>query len=113
MLSTFTAPAVLWGLLAAVPAVGAEYLYRTVKGPWWEGLWMWIPLQLSISYCVYRMVTDPGTTALIDAFITWTFATALLRVVVTVGVLGETVHAGSWAALILVVLARFTQTVWR
>lgn len=104
--------ATLWALLAGSLAVACEYAYRTLPGPWWHYLWIWVPLQTFIGYCVYRLVTTPGTT-LLDAFIVWTFATVLLRVGVSVALLGETVSRGAWAALALVVLARVVQTAWR
>jgi len=101
-----------WGLIAAVPAVGAEYLYRTLPGPWHVNLHIWIPIQLSIGYCIYRIVTVPHTT-LLDAFVIWMFSTTVLRIFVSVVVLDETIRAGTWAALVLIVLARAIQTFWR
>ena len=104
-------PATVWGLTAAVPAVLAEYLYRTLPGPWWTHLYLWVPLQMSIGYCVYRLVTSPQTT-LIDAFVVWAFSTTFLRVVVTMFLLGDKVKEGTWFALVLLVLARVAQARW-
>jgi hypothetical protein len=104
-------PPVVWGLLAAVPAVLAEYLYRTLPGPWWHWLWIWAPLQLSIGYCVYRLVTTPNQT-LMDAFVVWAFSTTALRVAITVLLLGDAVKPGTWFALGLLVMARIAQTCW-
>ena len=108
---SFFGPAVLWGLGAALPAVFAEFLYRRWDAPWWHGLHWWIPLQLAIGYCVYRLVTIPQT-SLIDAFIVFAFATTFLRVFVTVAVLGDPVKGGTWFALALLILARIAQTYW-
>lgn len=106
-------PAVIWGLSAAVPAVLAEYLYKTwpVGTPWWQGLWMWVPLQMSIGYAIYRLVTTPDTT-LLDAFVIWAFSTTAMRVVVSVGILGETVKGGTWFALGLLIMANVAKTFW-
>lgn len=107
-------PATVWGLAAAVPAVTAEYLYRVFARqgwPWWHGLPLWIPMQLTIGYCIYRLVSVPQLT-LIDAFVVWALSTTLLRVVVSVLVLGDSVRAGTWFALSLLILARVAQTFW-
>lgn len=111
---TLINPAILWGLSAAIPAVLAEYLYRTWPAgtPWWHGLWMWVPLQLSIGYCIYRLVTDTNTSSLLDAFVIWAFATTFMRVFVSVVVLGETVKGGTWFALGLLVMAKIAQSWW-
>jgi hypothetical protein len=105
---SYFGPATLWGLGAALPAVLAEYLYRVFTGPWWSGLWMWVPLQLGIGYCVYRLVTIPHT-SLIDAFVVFAFSTTALRVFVTVAILGDPVKVGTWVALGLLIAARFCQ----
>jgi hypothetical protein len=114
----FFGPAAVWGLGAALPAVTAEYLYRTMnhgtwwlQGPWWHHLWLWAPLQLSIGYCVYRLVTIPQT-SLLDAFVVFAFSTTALRVFVSVVVLGDPVKGGTWFALALLILARIAQTWW-
>ena len=103
--------ATLWGLAAAVPAVTAEYLYRVLPGPWWTHLYLWVPMQMSIGYSVYRLVTIPQT-SLLDAFIVFAFSTTFLRVLVTVALLGDTVLTGTWIALALVILARLAQAFW-
>ncbi|MDP3939781.1 MAG: hypothetical protein Q8R92_16815 [Deltaproteobacteria bacterium] len=104
-------PAALWGLAAALPAVFAEYMYRTVKGPWWEWLWLWIPLQLAIGYCIYRLVTIPNTT-LLDAFVIWAFSTTFMRVIISVTILHDDIKPGTWFALGLLLMARIAQTFW-
>lgn len=103
--------ATLWGLAAAVPAVLAEYLYRTLPGPWWHYLWIWIPFQLSIGYCIYRLVTIPGT-PLLDAFVVWAFSTTAIRVGISVLVLHDHIKGGTWFALGLLIMARIAQTFW-
>jgi hypothetical protein len=111
------APATLFGLAAAVPAVLAEYLYKKwgtgpfLSGPWWHGLWMWVPLQLSIGYFIYRLVQIPNTT-LMDAFVVWAFSTTALRVLVSLVILGETIKGGTWFALGLLIMARLAQSFW-
>jgi hypothetical protein len=110
-LMTFISPATVWGLGAALPAVLAEYLYRTVQGPWSSHLYLWVPLQMAIGYCVFRLVTIPHT-SLLDAFIVFAFSTTALRVFLTVAVLGDPVKGGTWFALALVIMARIAQTTW-
>lgn len=111
MIAILTSPATLWGLAAAVPAVLAEYLYRTMTGTWWHYLWLWVPIQTAIGYAVYRLVTIPHT-SLIDAFVVFAFSTTALRVFVSVVVLGDPVKGGTWFALGLLVMARIAQTSW-
>jgi len=114
LLSLFS-PAALWGLAAAVPAVSAEYLYRTLPmtGPygWAKYLWIWIPFQLTIGYCIYRLVTIPQTT-LMDAFAIWAFSTIAMRVCISVALLNDPVKPGTWFALGLILMARIAQTFW-
>jgi len=109
----FINPTVFWGLAAAVPAVLAEYLYRMwpVGTPWWHGLWLWVPLQLSIGYCIFRLVSAPGTT-LLDAFIVWAFSTTAMRVFVSVMILHDDVKPGTWFALGLLIMAKIAQSAW-
>lgn len=104
----FLGPATFWGLGAALPAVLAEYLYRTLPGPWWHHLWLWTPMQLAIGYSVYRLVTIPHT-SLLDAFVVFAFSTTALRVFVTVAILGDPVKSGTWVALGLLIMARIAQ----
>jgi hypothetical protein len=104
-------PAVLWGLAAALPAVLAEYLYKTLDGPWWKHLYLWVPLQLSIGFCISKLVRLPNT-SLMDAFVFWAFSTIFMRVLVSVFFLGENVKLGTWYALGLILMARIAQTFW-
>ena len=111
---TWISPQALWGLAAAFPAVLAELLYKKwpLEWPWWWGLPAWVPLQLAIGYCIFRLVTVPNSGSLLDAFIFWAFSTTFLRVLVTVGVLHQNVGNGTWFALALLVMARVAQTFW-
>lgn len=107
----FLQPQILWGIGAAIPAVLAEYLYKTwpSEWPWWYGLPVWIPIQLGIGYCIYRLVSIPNTT-LLSAFVAWAFCTTFMRVLVSVGILGENVGKGTWIALGLVVMAQVAKS---
>ena len=105
-----TSPA-FWGLIAAVPAVTAEYLYRVLPGPWWHYLYLWLPLQLGIGFSICQLVRLPNTT-LLDAFVVWAFSTTAMRVFVSAAILGETVKGGTWFALGLLIMARVAQTWW-
>jgi len=113
MISWLLSPSVFWGLFAAVPAVAAEFAYKKwpVDWPWWYGLPLWVPLQLSIGYGIFRLVQVPNTT-LLEQFTVWAFATISMRVVVSVVILGENVQGGTWAALGLITFARVIQAFW-
>lgn len=106
-----------FGLAAAIPAVLAEYLYRTLPGTdgsfggWLKYIWIWIPFQLAIGFFIYKLVNVPNTT-LLDAFIVWAFATTFMRVLMTVFILGDPVKGGTWFALALLVLANVAKTFW-
>ena len=103
---------IYWALLGAVLASYIEYLYRVLPGPWFQYLWLWIPGQTIIGYCVYKMVTVPNT-SLLAAFVVWTFATMCMRIFVSTVALHDTITPGTWAALGLIVLAKVVQHVWR
>lgn len=113
-------PAAWYGLLAAIPAVLAEYLYRVLPGldgstgAWLKHLYLWVPIQLMIGFFIYKLVqtTAHGQGSLLDAFVVWAFATTFIRVVLTVFVLGDTVKGGTWFALALLVLANVAKTFW-
>lgn len=113
MISWLLTPSTVWGLAAAFPAVLAELIYK--KWPadlaWWYGLPIWVPLQLSIGYCIYRLVSVPNT-SLLDQFVIWAFSTTAMRVFVSAVVLGETVKGGTLFALGLLVMARIAQSFW-
>lgn len=102
----------MWGLAAAIPAVAAEFLYRKV-GPsnWLPYVWLWVPLQVSIGYFIYRLVTSPGT-SLLDSFVIWSISTTGFRILVAVVLLGDVVKGGTWFAMGLLVMARVAQAFW-
>ncbi len=112
-LANLLSPMAFWGLAAAIPAVTAEYLYKVwpEQWPWWYGLPAWVPMQLAIGYCIFRLVSAPGNT-LLDAFVIWAFSTTFIRVVLSVVVLGETVKGGTWFALGLLIMANIAKTFW-
>lgn len=110
MLSWIFTPLTMWGVAAAGVAVGAEYLYRTIENPWHHYLHWWVPIQLFIGFCVYKMVNYPNT-SLIGAFIIFSSCTLMMRVGVSMA-LGDHIRTGTWIALALVVLARVAQN-WR
>lgn len=110
-------PAAYYGLAAAIPAVLAEYLYRTLPGTdgsfagWLKYVYIWVPLQLAIGFFIYKLVSVPGQ-SLLDAFVVWAFSTTVMRVLLTVLVLGDTVKGGTWFALALLTMAKVAQTFW-
>lgn len=107
-LPTWLSPPAFWGLFAAFPAVLAEYLYRTLHGSWFSHIYLWIPIQLTIGYGIFRLVTIPNTT-LMDAFVIWALSTIAMRVFVSTVILHDHVKMGTWIALGLIILARTVQ----
>jgi multidrug transporter EmrE-like cation transporter len=103
----------VWAMLAAAIAIGAEYLYRTLPGPWLHYLWAWIPMQLFIGYAIYRLVTTIGGQSLIAAFVVWSFCTIIMRVALSVFILHDKIAPGTWAAVVLIIAAKITQQVWK
>ena len=87
-------------------------MYRTLPKPWWHYLWLWIPGQLLIGYCVYKMVTQPGV-PLLGAFVVWSLAITGTRLLVTVFLLHDNVSRGNWIAFGLLVVARIAQSYLR
>lgn len=110
---TWLSPSAFWGLSAALPAVVAELIYKRwpAEWPWWYGLPLWVPLQLSIGYCIYRLVSQPSST-LLDAFVVWALSTTAMRVFVSTIILQETIKGGTWFALALLVMAKIAQSFW-
>lgn len=94
----------LWGFLAALGAVAAEYAYRILPGPWSQWIWLWIPNQLVIGYSIYRLVTWPNLT-LFDSFVYWSFSTLVLRTFASLVLLAERPTRGVYAAVFLVIVA--------
>lgn len=99
----------MWALAGAGAAVLLEYLYRTMPGSFWSFWWVIVPVNVLISYSVYRLVTTPGA-SLVDAFIVWSFSTVTLRVVITIFLLDDVVRPGTWVALGLLICARCAQS---
>lgn len=112
MLATLLAPATLWGLAAAVPAVTLEFLFRKLPGPWHSYWYVFIPAACFINFAVCQLVRQPGLN-LIDAFIVFAFSTTLSRTLISVFVLGDHVGPGSWFALGLLLMARVAQVGWK
>ena len=104
--------AYIWGLGAGIPAVVAEYLYRTLPGPWLSHLYIWLPIQLLIGYSIYRLVNAPGVT-LLDSLVVFALCTAAFRILVSLALLGETIKTGTWIAVGLIVAANFVKIYWR
>lgn len=111
MLQAILSSPTTWGLLGGSIAIFCEFLYRTLEQPWHHYLWLWVPLQTGVGYCVYRLVTTPNTD-LIAAFVVFSFSTLFLRVIVAF-ILGDKVALGSWIALGLIVVARIISTTLR
>lgn len=102
----------IWSFIAALCAVGAEYLYRRLSGSWISHLYLWIPIQLLIGYCIYRLVSAPNT-PLIGALIMWSFTVIGLRVFISAIILKDIVPVGTWVAVGLMIMARVAQAVWK
>lgn len=104
--------AYIWGLGAGLPAVVAEYLYRTLPGSWFSHLYIWLPIQLLIGYSIYRLVNSPGVT-LLDSLVVFAFCTASFRLFTSIVLLDDTIRTGTWIAFGLVMLANLVKVYWR
>lgn len=103
-----------FGAVAGVAAVVAEWAYKqewATSVPWWHHLHLWLPLQLVIGYCIYRLVNLPGVN-LLDAFVVFAFCTALLRIVTAIFLLHQHIPIQSWVAFALVLSAPLVKTFW-
>lgn len=109
MLASILNSPTTWGLLGGSVAILCEYLYRVLPGAWTQYLWIWVPAQTFVGYCVYRLVTTPNTD-LIAAFVVFSFSTLVLRVSVATLLLDDKVPLGSWIALALMIAARVAST---
>lgn len=69
-------------------------------------------MQLLTGYCIYRLVTVPGQ-PLLGALILWSFATIFIRMCVSLFILHDRMAPGLWAAVVLMVVARILQGVWK
>lgn len=102
----------IYSLIAALCAVTLEYLYRVMPGTWWEWAWFYMLFSLTISFCIYKLITVPGQ-PLVGALIMWSFAVIGLRVFVSAVVLRDHIAPGTWAAVGLLIVARVAQVVWK
>lgn len=112
LLSTFNSSPTFWSLLAIIPVIVTEYMFRTVPGGWFGNLHYYLPMQLLVSYCVYRLVTMPGM-SLVEAFVIWAISTSVARVILSVFVLHDHVSNGTWMALALILVAKLAQSIWK
>lgn len=98
-----------WAVLAGIIAITAEYMYIRIQVPWWHYLWVWVPMQVLMSYCIYRLVTYQSAN-LLTAFVLFGTTTIGLRVLVTLFVLDSPVSRGTWIALLFMLVARISNT---
>jgi len=105
--------AFLFAFIGAIAAVTAEWLYKQpfVIENIWGHLYLWLPIQFVIGYCVFRMVNLPGTN-LLDAFVVFAFFTAFLRIIVSTSILHQTIPTQSWVAFGLLLAATCVKTFW-
>jgi hypothetical protein len=104
----------VFGFGGACAAIAAEWLYKqpfVMDAPWWKHLYLWLPLQLWIGYCIFRLVNMPGTN-LLDAVIFFAFGSAVLRIIVATAVLHQTITIQTWVAFGLVLAATCVKTFW-
>jgi hypothetical protein len=104
--------AIGWSVFGGAVAIGSEYLYRTFPGSWISHIWLWLPLTLCVSLCVFHIVNAPGA-SLLSAFVIWTSTTIVLRTFVCLVLLRDPVSRGTWAAIVLLIFARIIQQVWK
>jgi hypothetical protein len=98
-------------ILAAGAAVAWEWLVRSHPSIEFWRLWLLAsPGQLLIAYTVYRLVLSDG---IIGATVIFTGATNLLRLVVVLAILRESVSTGAWVAFGMLLVANLIKFVWR
>jgi hypothetical protein len=102
----------LWSILGGSLAITCEMLYRKLPGPWLDHWYFWVPLTIGISVCVHGLVNAPGV-SLIASFIVYTSTTLVLRTLVCLFILHDKVTPGTWVAIVLLVIARIIQQVWK
>jgi hypothetical protein len=98
----------VFGFIAAVAAVYAEWLYLVSPSFWtWRIMASLVTIQPIIAYAIFRLVK--ASPNLIAAIVIFSFSTLLLRIFVTLVVQGKHVSAGTWVALSLLVVAQFAR----
>lgn len=95
----------LYSLLAAVVAVGLEWVYRAYPSLEFRQLWpvAW-GASFAVAWCIFHLVR--GAPTLLSAFVLWATATLGLRVFVSVVLLRDEMSWQTWAAVGLITAAR-------
>lgn len=100
----------LWSLVAGVTAVGLEWLYRvTPTTPFYRLLPLVLPGALLICYGIRILVLH--SSSLVAAVIVYASVTAGARVAISLA-MRDTISAGTWAALGLLLLSRVVMRLW-
>lgn len=102
----------LFTITGALGAIFCEYTYRRYPDMnWFQNMYWIAPIQLYVGYAVYRAVI--ASHSLLDAFILWASSTMLARFFVSAVILGESISTTSYAAFLLIIIARVIQTFGR
>lgn len=97
-------PAWVWPWIGGLAAVLTEAYFRAHRDTPYLAQWPPIVLGLLVNYSVYRIMLE--ATSLLNGFIVFSLATLLLRILATTVWFGEPVTAGTWTALVFLILAK-------
>ena len=100
--------AVFWAFLGAISAVGLETYFRLFGR---FDLWIVIPVELFISYSVYRLMGHSST--FLTAIVLFSMCTLTLRIIATIWVFHVPLVKGNLAALVLLITASIIGKVWK
>ena len=102
--------AILWAALGGLTAVGLEFAFRS--GVSWFVNWWWIiPLSVLINFCIYQLLQTDGSWVYSIAL--FGFMTALLRVILSLVVLGEPPTIGTMIAAGALLGGASSRILWR
>ena len=95
----------LWPWIGGLAAVFVEFYFRTHPSvPYWR---QWIPalLGMVVNFAVFKIFTSASS--LLAGFVAFSTATLIVRVFLSVAILREAVGGRTWAAVLLLVAAKF------
>lgn len=100
--------AILWALLGAISAVSLEAYFKLFGR---FDLWIVIPVELLISFSVYKLMGHSNT--FLTAIVLFSMCTLALRITATIWVFHVPLVKGNLAALMLLVAASVLGKVWK
>lgn len=100
----------IYALIAASSAIGLEVLYNRSSQSWFNLLPFVIPMQIAVSYSIYKIIHIEGNILVIGVmFSTATFGLRFLYTILA----GHNIPYGTWVAAFLITVASLIKIVWR